>query len=680
MTASSRVLLIDDDSLAHEVVGALLQEAESSVVLAGATSFDEGVGALLAGGVDVCLLDYRLGSRSGLDLLRTVQASGCKTPIVMLTAHSERELDLEAMKAGAVDFLVKGNFDGPFLDRVLRYSIERARTHERLRESEERYELAVNGSTDAIWDWKVGQSELFLSDQWSVMLGLADRPDHTLSAFMFRLHDDDRPRFQAELDATIRGTISRLEADVRVAHHNGSYRWVRLRGSTVRDAQGVATRIAGSLSDVTFARNRDPLTGLANRTLYLDRLQQALNRSRRDPQYTFAVLFIDCDRFKVVNDSLGHTAGDKLLKSIAQRLERSTRAIDTVARFGGDEFALLLDDARAPDGASRVAERIIEEIARPFQIEGREVFTGASIGIAMHNPSYKQPEEILRDADTAMYRAKAGGRGQVAMFDADMHRRALAVLELESELRRSIEANQLEVYFQPILKAQTRRVCGFEALVRWRHPTRGLIPPAEFLPLAEETGFILLLDRWVLERACQLAAGWPEPLTVSINGSRLLLDRPDVEAIIASALAASKLPPSRLSLEVTETVVMDRPQVVANLDALRRRGIQVAMDDFGTGYSSLANLHALPFTGLKIDRAFISQVTSSDRVREVVRAIIALGHGLSLRVTAEGVETEQQFELLKGLECDDVQGYLFCKPMPVDQVAAYISRVNQPSP
>ena len=218
------------------------------------------------------------------------------------------------------------------------------------------------------------------------------------------------------LDASVRGTISKLETDLRVAHTNGTYLWVRLRGSTVRNAEGVATRIAGSLSDVTLARNRDPLTGLANRTLYLDRLQQALNRTRRDETYTFAVLFIDCDRFKIVNDSLGHTAGDILLKSIARRLEQCTRTIDTVARFGGDEFALLLDDPRAPDGATRVAERIVEEIARPFQIEGREVFTGASIGIAMHHPSYKEPEEVLRDADTAMYRAKAGGRGRVAMF------------------------------------------------------------------------------------------------------------------------------------------------------------------------------------------------------------------------------------------------------------------------
>lgn len=657
------------------VVTALLQEVDSPVKLDWASTFEDGVQRLLSGGIDLCLLDYQLGDRSGIELLREVNAAGCKTPIVMLTAHSERALDVEAMKAGAVDFLIKGHFDAAFLERVMRFTLERSRTLERLRESEERYELAVKGSNDVVWDWKVDDPNLFLSPQWKSMLGLEGATiEHTMAGFLFRLHDDDRLRFQAELAATVGGTIHKLETDLRVMHQDGAYRWARLRGSAVRDVTGKATRVAGSLSDVTLARSRDPLTGLANRMLYLDRLEQALARTARSPDYTFAVLFIDCDRFKVVNDSLGHTAGDVLLKGIARRLERCTRAVDTVARFGGDEFALLLDDARAPDGATRVAERIVAEMSRAFDVEGREVFTGASIGIAMHRAEYKQPEEILRDADTAMYRAKSHGGGRVAIFDSAMHERALSMLQLESELRRSIAANQLETYFQPILETKTRAVKGFEALIRWRHPVQGLVSPAAFLPLAEETGVIFELDCWVLQEACRQAALWPSPITVSVNGSRRLLNWPGADQLVIDALKEAGLPSSRLCIEVTETVVMDHPRVIANLSSLRKYGVKIAMDDFGTGYSSLANLHSLPFTGLKIDRSFISQVSSSDGVREVVRAIITLGHGLKLQVTAEGVETEEQCEFLRSLGCEQVQGYLFSRAMPVSEVSTFIKK------
>jgi diguanylate cyclase (GGDEF)-like protein/PAS domain S-box-containing protein len=674
------VLLIDDDSFAFEIVSLLIAEIASPIVLKWAGSFEAGLEELLKGGFDVCLLDYQLGEHSGLDLLRAASARGCRTPIVMLTARTDRELDVEAMKAGAVDFLIKGEFGGAFLERVVRYAAERARTLDRLRESEERYELAVSGANDVIWDWKVGDPEVFLSPRFREVLGHSPgMGGESLKGWLAQVHPDDQKRLSEELESTVSNSTAKLQTEVRFPHRDGSWRWLRLRASATRDPHGRATRIAGSLSDVTTARNRDPLTGLANRVLYLDRLDHALERIRRDTDYTFAVLFLDCDRFKVINDSLGHTAGDALLIGIAQRLERCTRAIDTVARFGGDEFAILLDDAREPDGPTRVAERIITALSHPFEVNGRQVFTGASVGIAMYRKGYGQGGELLRDADIAMYRAKAQGGGRMAVFDEQMHARAMAMLQLESELRQAVAGNQLEVHYQPLVTTSTGQLKGFEALVRWRHPVRGLVAPNDFVPLAEETGVIVAIDRWVLEESCSQAAKWPvlptgSRPTISVNASRRQLDRAGSAQIILDVLAKTGLPAAQLCLEVTETVVMDHPQVVANLTALRQRGVQIVMDDFGTGYSSLAGLHSLPFTGMKIDRTFIMQLTTSSKAREVVRAIITLGFGLDLEVVAEGVETREQRGVLEELGCPLLQGYLFSRPVPLAEAMGWFSR------
>ena len=683
MSASApRVLLIDDDAFAFKVVTMLLEEISSPIELSWADSYEQGLARLTAGGVDVCLLDYQLGDRSGIELLRAAGALGCHTPIVMLTAQTDVELDKEAMKAGATDFLIKGEFGAAFLERVVRYAIDRAGTLERLRESEERYALAVAGASDAIWDWKVGSPQLFVSPRFAEILGRPPaQSDEGFAGWLEQVHPDDRKRLNEEFDATILSARTALQVDVRFAHQDKSWRWVRLRASATRDAAGKATRIAGSLSDVTTARNRDPLTGLANRSLYLDRLEHALARTRRDPGYTFAVLFLDCDRFKVINDSLGHTAGDALLVGIARRLERCTREIDTVARFGGDEFAILLDDARAPDGATRVAERITSDLALPFQIDGREVFSGASVGIALHRQGYGLPDEVLRDADTAMYRAKAQGGGQVAVFDEQMHARAMAVLHLEADLRQAVTNLQLELHYQPIVSLVDGRLKGFEALVRWRHPVRGLVAPNDFIPLAEETGVIIAIDRWVLEEACTRAAAWPScpdgrRPTISVNASRRELDRPGSAEIVIEVLGKTGLAPGLLCVEVTESVVRDHPQALANLNKLRKHGVQVVMDDFGTGYSSLAALHTLPFTGMKIDRSFVSQITHAARSREVVAAILTLGRGLGLELVAEGVETKEQQQVLVELGCRLAQGYLFARPLPLSDVLAWIARSN----
>jgi diguanylate cyclase (GGDEF)-like protein/PAS domain S-box-containing protein len=669
MTSAPRVLLIDDDAFAFRVVKTLLDDAKSPISLEWVDSYEKGLGRLMSGSADVCLLDFQLGDRSGLDLLRTVVDRGVRTPVVMLTATTDHQTDLDAMRAGAVDYLVKGEFTAAVLERVVRYAAERARTLEKLRESEERYALAVTGANDGIWDWKTGQPRLFISPRWKQLLGLSTETDDTIDAFYALVHPDDRNRLQGAIEAHIAGRLPFLEVEARMLHKDANWHWVLVRGTAVRDTTGRATRIAGSLTDITSARNRDPLTGLANRALFLDRMEHALARSKRDPEYTFACLFLDCDRFKVVNDSLGHSAGDALLVSIARRLERCVRSVDTVARFGGDEFAVLLEDAREPDGPTRVADRIVDELAKSFLLGDREVFSGASIGIAMSRPIYGKPEEVLRDADIAMYRAKSSGRGRVAVFDEQMHARALAVLQLESELRRAVDAKQLEVFYQPIVTPQGR-VKGFEALVRWRHPVRGLVLPDQFIPLAEETGVIGGIDRWVLRTSCAQTVEWRKQhpdLTISMNASHRQLDGPGAAQQVLVALGETGLPPAALSLEVTESVVMDHPQAVANLTLLKEHGVRIVMDDFGTGYSSLASLHQLPFTGLKIDRSFVKRLGEDVASRELVRAIVTLGHGLGLSIAAEGVETATQLDTLSGLGCELIQGFRFGMPADANE-------------
>jgi len=462
---------------------------------------------------------------------------------------------------------------------------------------------------------------------------------------------------------------------------------VLMRGLAERDAAGQATRLAGSLSDVTQTRAHDPLTGLPNRTLYLDRLERALQRLRRQKDAHFAVLFLDLDRFKVVNDGLGHNAGDELLVGIANRLKKSLRTVDTIARFGGDEFTLLLEDVKHADDAVRVARRLLDELSVPFRLGGREVFTTASIGIALSQSTYQRPEEILRDADTAMYRAKALGKNRYEIFDRVMHEKAMRTLQMETELRTALELHHLTIHYQPIMCLESGALTGFEALVRWQHPERGLISPVEFVPLAEETGLVVQLDRWVLRTACLQLKRWQDQfpehagLTMSVNTSKLQFDQADFVDEVDRVLKDTAVAAASLRLEVTETVVLGNdPVTTGMLQRLRERGVHLVVDDFGTGYSSLSYLQRLPFTGLKVDRSFIAHMDQGASSQEIVRAIVTLARGLGVKVTAEGVETKEQLEVLKQLQCDHAQGYFFHRPLDTSEAEALLgARAERPA-
>ncbi len=499
--------------------------------------------------------------------------------------------------------------------------------------------------------------------------------------------------------ARMTGEGDRLE--YRMRHKDGSWRILESVATAIQNETGRTERLVVVNRDITerkraeqaLAHNasHDALTNLPNRTLFLDRVRHALALSQRHSNYKFAVLFIDLDEFKVFNDSLGHAAGDTLLIQIARRLNASIRGVDMIsrpipkedantfvslARLGGDEFTILLEEIGSCGDAIRVAERLQERLSLPFVVEGQEVVTTASIGIAFCAPSYTNPEELVRDAEIAMYRAKQEGKARAQVFDAAMHVVAVKRLCLEADLRRGLEMGEFRVHYQPIISLQSGKIAGFEALSRWQRP-EGLLSPAHFIEIAEAIGIILPLNRLLLREACLRLCEWQSefpcdpPLTMSVNVTPKEFAQPDLAAQIATILSEVGVLPSSINLEITETVAMADPrksQLI--LSQLKARGFHISIDDFGTGYSSLSRLQGFPVDTLKIDRAFISKIDRDRETNEIVRIIVMLAHNLGLKVVAEGAETADQVRLLKQLKCELAQGYFFARP--VDQVEVHM--------
>lgn len=567
---------------------------------------------------------------------------------------------------------------------------ERRRAEEALRHSEERYALAARSAQDGLFDWDLKTGEVYFSARWKDMLGYEDLDVGTSPEEWFkRIHPEDLPRVKELVDEHLEGRAPQFECEHRMRHKERGYRWVLSRGLAVRNGDARPYRMVGAQSDVTerkLAEERlrhdalhDALTGLPNRVLFLDRLRHRLEVARRRKDPRFAVFFIDLDRFKVVNDSLGHQAGDQLLVEATQRIEKSIRPSDTVARLGGDEFAVLLEDVFDGSQAARIAERILRAFKVPFRVGDQEVSSGASIGIALSELSYEKAEDVLRDADTAMYRAKGQGRGRHEMFDGAMHEQALKELQMESELRRAVERQEFVVYYMPIVSLESGRIEGFEGLVRWMHPEKGMISPLDFIPVAEVAGLVIEIDRCVMRAACGQLKRWQEQfrrpeLMASVNLSGKQFRHPDLPEIIGKAVADAGLARGSLAVEITESVLIDSAEEATRLlGKIRELGVRTYLDDFGTGYSSLSYLHRFPIDAVKIDRSFVRQTGGQKEGHEIARAIIALSQSLGLKTIAEGVEQNTQLALLRSLKCDYGQGGLFAMPVPAAAAEAMLA-------
>jgi diguanylate cyclase (GGDEF)-like protein len=428
----------------------------------------------------------------------------------------------------------------------------------------------------------------------------------------------------------------------------------------------------------------DPLTQLPNRTLFIEYLEQATRRAKKQSNYQFAVLFIDCDRFKAVNNSLSHSVGDELLIAIARRIQQTLKNVDTLARLGNDEFAILIENITDVSSATLIAEEIIKQVSIPFQLSKYEVYISVSIGIAVGNINTDKSENLLWDAEAAMHRAKALGKCQYYIFDQTMHQEDLKVLQLENDLRKAIEREEFIVYYQPIVSLATGRISGFETLVRWQHPTRGLIFPAEFIPIAEETKLIVSIDIWVLREACHQLQTWQiesetdELLTISVNLSALLLSQPNLIQNIDNILQESQINPQSLKLEITESVIIENSDLVTTvIQELQKRQIQLCLDDFGTGYSCLSNIHNLSMTTLKMDKFFINLMKENSKNRGLVAMIISIAHTMGISVVAEGIETFEQLAELRSLNCDFGQGFLFSEPLASQSILQLIKAAPQ---
>jgi diguanylate cyclase (GGDEF)-like protein/PAS domain S-box-containing protein len=687
MTRQPSLLLVEDNEANRDALSRRLKTRGYAV-----TEACDGATALAladTGGFDLVLLDIGMPGMSGLEVLAQIRRTRSRTdlPIVMATARSQGADIVEAFRLGANDYVTK-----PIDFAVALARIETHLAHQQavrdLRESEERYALAVQGANDGLWDWDLKTDRVYWSPRWKAILGCDEReisaePDEWFT----RIHEEDIARVRAALHVYLQSGQGHFESEHRMRHRNGSYRWIRCRGAAVRDGERVATRFAGSIADITDSKIVDPLTGLANRLLFVDVLERAIQRARREGGSPFALLVIGLDRFRSVNENLGPVMADRLLAAVARRLYATLRGDATrrparpftLARLAGDEFTVLLEDQGDATSALRAAEELLDAFRQEFEIEDRRLFVSAAVGIAVSSSGYNAADDVLRDAALALSRAKTNATQRCELFDPAMRHAALVRLRVEHDLRQAINSNALVLHYQPIVSLASGAIAGFEALIRYQHASRGLVGAGEFIGVAEETGIIFEIERRALVEACRQIVRWQQrfgtaaPEYVAVNLSSRRFTERDLVSEVRSALEVTNASPSSLRLEITEgAFIGDVAKGRATLAALRAMGVSSSLDDFGTGYSSLSYLQGLPVDIVKVDQSFIAKMVEAAGA-EMVRAIVSLAHTFHLGVVAEGVERPDQVETLRRFGCDHVQGFHYSPPVDVIQTETLIA-------
>jgi diguanylate cyclase (GGDEF)-like protein/PAS domain S-box-containing protein len=687
VTRNASLLVVDDNESNRDALSRRLRQRGYTVSMA--ASGAEALAAIEHSPFDLILLDVEMPGMSGLEVLAQLreQYQPAALPVIMVTARSAGADVVEALRLGANDYVTK---PVDFLVALARIETHLAykKAVADLRESEERYALAVLGANDGLWDWNLVNGEVYWSPRWRSILGLETEAIGTSAdEWLLRVHPEDIDSVRAALTAYLASATGHFESEHRLRHRDETYRWVRCRGAAVRTEAGVASRLAGSLTDITEAKLADALTGLPNRLLFIDLVERAIRRTARRSQYAFAILALSLDRFRIVHDSLGPLAADRLLVAVARRLQSSLRVTDvvardepafTLARLGGDEFMVLLDDIAEPGAAVLVAERLRKSLELPFDVDGHQIFASARVGIAVSGSGYSNADDILRDAAIACNRATTSAT-PYEIFDPAMRQRAITRLQFETDLRNAIDDRAFEMHYQPIVSLRSGRIAGFEALLRWRHPVRGLVPPSDFIAVAEDTGMIIDIGRLTLDQSCRQMAAWlaafggAAPQVMCANVSSKQLAHAGLMTEIATTLQATGLLAENLKLEITESAfINDVPAALITLNEARSMGIGWSLDDFGTGFSSLSFLHRLKVNTVKVDRSFVNEIGAGTSGSEMVRAIVGLSHTLGMDVVAEGVETAEQAMALKGLGCEYAQGYFFSKAVDSGTAARLI--------
>lgn len=663
------ILLVDDEPTTRQLLTHDLEQAGYQVVIAenGSQALEE----VADQKCDLILMDINMPILDGLTTLRLMRQipDSAAIPVIIMTSENNEQQIVRCFENGASDYVAKPVKPAEMMSRI-DAQLRLVRAQAELCESEKRYALAALGTRDGIWDWDLVTGELYLSQRWRDIVGLdLTQWDSASGSWLDLVYQEDQDRVHADLESHLCGESPFFESELRMPDRDGGFRWMLCRGLAVRNQDGMATRIAGSLTDITEGKVADALTRLPNRTLFYDRVTRCVQQYKRNQNRLFAVLYLDLDDFKLINDTLGHSAGDEFLIEIASRLDGSLRKCDAIlARLGGDEFGILLENISGIADAVSVAKRIKDQASPPVSVADQEILPYISIGIAMASPHKTSADELISQADTAMYEAKQSGNKPICVFDDRMRIETAAKLEISTEIKHAIRRDEMSLLFQPIIEAKSMKTAGFEALLRWTHPVHGPISPSEFIPIAESNGAIFEIGTWVLQQACDHASQWKgqasRPIIVSVNVSVRQFGESDFVQQVRQAVQRSGISPSQLKLEVTETLLMRKPdEMIAVLNELKDSGVTTGIDDFGTGYSSLAYLHQMPLNVLKIDKSFVEHLQDSRKHQAIVRSIITLARSLELKVIAEGIENSEQAAYLHGLGCDYFQGFLYSTPV-----------------